>query len=86
MKINAWKVSTLALACMLAGVVATGRIQIASADQPNMTDAKAKLQDARSSLAAAADDKGGHRVKAMGFVDQAIAEVNLGIAAGASHK
>ncbi len=86
MKINAWKVSTLALACMLAGVVASGRIQTASADQPNMTDARAKLQDARSALQAAVDDKGGHRVKALGFLDQAITEVNAGIEYAKNHK
>jgi hypothetical protein len=42
-----------------------------------------QLAAARASLVRAAHNKGGHRVKAIGLIDQAIAEVRLGIAAGA---
>lgn len=49
------------------------------ADQPNMEAALASLQQAKDSLQKAVADKGGHRVKAMKAVDQAIAEVQAGI-------
>jgi outer membrane lipoprotein-sorting protein len=49
------------------------------AAQPNMEAALAQLQEARASLEKATADKGGHRVKAMKAVDQAIAEVKAGI-------
>ena len=52
------------------------------ADQPHMQAALDLLKDAKTNLAAATDDKGGHRVKAMEYLDKAIDEVNLGIAAG----
>lgn len=51
----------------------------AFAAQPNMEAALAQLQEARASLEKATADKGGHRVKAMKAVDQAIAEVKAGI-------
>ena len=38
------------------------------------------LQSARGELAAATPNKGGHREKAMGLIDQAIGEVRAGIA------
>jgi hypothetical protein len=37
------------------------------------------VQAAKASLQAAATDKAGHRVKAIGLIDQAIVEVQLGI-------
>jgi hypothetical protein len=55
----------------------------AEAAQPLMADALHDLQAARGVLAAALHDKGGHRVKAIGLIDAAIAEVRLGMAAGA---
>ena len=51
----------------------------AFAAQPNMEAALAQLQEARASLEKATADKGGHRVKAMKAIDQAIAEVQAGI-------
>jgi hypothetical protein len=51
----------------------------AFAAQPNMEAALAQLQEARASLEKATADKGGHRVKAMKALDQAIAEVKAGI-------
>ncbi|MCX4092109.1 hypothetical protein [Nocardia sp. alder85J] len=50
--------------------------------QPHMTAARGDLQAAHSELEQAIPDKDGHRVNAMNLIDQAIAEVNLGIAAG----
>ena len=51
-------------------------------DQPYMKSALDRLQDAKTNLEAANADKGGHRVKALDYVDKAIDEVNKGIAAG----
>jgi hypothetical protein len=48
-------------------------------DQPYMESARADLQKAKTELQVAEHDKGGHRVKALGYVNSAIAEVNRGI-------
>ena len=66
---------------ILAVVVLLGIVAIAGAvpDQPNMQAARANLITARNELQRAAADKGGHRVNAIGLVNSAIAEVNLGI-------
>ena len=50
------------------------------AAQPNMQEALGQLQAARASLVAAQANKGGHRERAIGFVDSAIAETKAGIA------
>jgi hypothetical protein len=47
--------------------------------QPNMQRALASLIEAKRWLEAATSDKGGHRVKALSLVNQAIQEVRLGI-------
>jgi hypothetical protein len=65
-----------ALGLAAAAAVATE----AEADQPNMRNALASLQDARRSLQAATANKGGHRANAIKLVDAAIAEVKAGIA------
>ena len=52
----------------------------AGANQPNMQEALGSLQAARASLVAAQANKGGHRERAIGFVDSAIAETRAGIA------
>ena len=52
-------------------------------DQPHMRAARSSLRNAKRNLEGATADKGGHRVKAMGYVYEAIEEVNKGIAAGA---
>jgi hypothetical protein len=54
----------------------------AVADQPQMRDALNDLISAKHHLEAALRNKAGHRVKALADIDAAIAEVNLGIAAG----
>jgi len=56
----------------------------ATPDQPNMESARANLQNAKANLQVAEQNKGGHRAKALGLVNSAIAEVNRGIAAGRS--
>lgn len=53
-----------------------------SPDQPHMQMALDLLRAAKSNLEAATSDKGGHRVRAIGFVISAIDEVKKGIDAG----
>jgi hypothetical protein len=57
-------------------------IQDAQAGQPHMYNALDNLRTARHQLEVAMDDKGGHRVKAIAIIDNAIDEVKAGIAAG----
>lgn len=54
----------------------------AIAGQPHMGRALEDLRSARAELQAAAANKAGHRERALGLVDQAIGEVQAGIAAG----
>jgi hypothetical protein len=51
-------------------------------DQPHMTAALNQLYSAKKNLEEATADKGGHRANALGFVNKALSEVGLGIAAG----
>lgn len=68
---------------LIAGTVATvatgAAVTQAAAGQTNMTDAIKRLRQAKRSLEDAASNKGGHRVKAIKLIEEAIAEVNLGI-------
>ena len=64
-------------------IVATG--YATPPDQPNMTAARTALQSAKTELLVAEHNKGGHRAKAVGLVNQAIAEVNRGIAFDRRH-
>jgi multidrug resistance efflux pump len=59
------------------------RLLVPAPDQPHMRSALSHLLDARKNLESATSDKGGHRVKAIDYVNSAIDEVNKGIAAGA---
>ena len=52
---------------------------VAMAAQPNMPVAWVSLLAARASLVASPANKGGHRERAIGFVDSAIAETRAGI-------
>jgi prefoldin subunit 5 len=56
-------------------------IGYAVAAQPHMEAAIEALKTARSELESAVADKGGHRVKAIGLVDEAIKQVREGMAA-----
>ena len=53
--------------------------------QPHMVQVIAILQSARAELARAEPNKRGHRERAIGLIDQAIAEVRAGIAFAAGH-
>jgi hypothetical protein len=47
---------------------------------PHMKGAKVKLEEAKNQLQKAEHDYNGHRTKAVGYIDQAIKEINEGIA------
>lgn len=57
----------------------------ASAKPPHMTAAVQHLRAARGELDLASPDKGGHRAKAIALVNDAIAEVEAGMAYDARH-
>jgi hypothetical protein len=73
----------------LASIAAVATIAAASfaggcvvAAQPHMQNALAALQNARAELQVAEANKAGHRVNAIRLVNEAIGEVQAGIAAG----
>jgi hypothetical protein len=66
----------LALSVLLLVGFVAGR---ANADQPHMMAARDHLRNAKAELDAAEPDKGGHRVKAIERVVEAISEVDRGI-------
>lgn len=66
--------SVLALVLVFAAGVVVGA-------QPHMVNALGALETAKTELQAAQADKGGHRVKAIDLVNQAIAEVQAGLEA-----
>lgn len=70
--------SVASLSAVLVGGVFIGQ---AMADQPHMENALSALKTARAELNASNPDKGGHRVKAMGLVDEAIGQVQAGMMA-----
>lgn len=76
MRLNPWKLSTFAL---LAGLVTTTVAPAIADRQPKMQSALVSLKKARADLKAATSDKGGHRVRAIGLVEQAMSEVEQGI-------
>lgn len=76
MRMNPWKLTTFAL---LAGLVTTTVAPAIADRQPKMGSALSSLKKARVDLKAATSDKGGHRVRAINLVDQAISEVEQGI-------
>jgi hypothetical protein len=74
--------SCVVTAVLLAGLVAGGYLMgRATAAQPHMINALNALQTARAELQVAADNKGGHRVIAIQRIDEAINQVQLGMAA-----
>lgn len=73
--------SSLTRSLVFGGAIATSLgIGYALGAQPHMDEAIAILQSARAELGRAEPNKGGHREKAIGLIDQAIAEVRAGIA------
>ena len=73
--------TSFACRLLLGSAIAAGMgIGYAIGAQPHMTASVQLLQSARAELAAATPNKGGHRERALGLIDQAIAEVRAGIA------
>jgi hypothetical protein len=68
-----------AVACIAAASFAGGCVVAA---QPHMQNALAALQNARAELQVAEANKGGHRANAIRLVNEAISEVQAGIAVG----
>ena len=60
-------------------VVSTKSASAQAEAQPNMVRAREALNSALESLRTAADDKGGHKGKAIRLIESAIAEVDAGI-------
>jgi hypothetical protein len=63
---------------LTAGAIIGGAC-VAMAEQVHMQNALRSLENARAQLQEAVADKGGHRERAMGLVNQAIAETQAGI-------
>ncbi len=77
---NPWKLTTLALALLLAFFVGRELTGTASAGpQPHMRNALGSLRAAKLELDKATPDKGGHRVKALELTSAAIQQVEKGI-------
>jgi hypothetical protein len=72
----------LAYVAAAAAIAGTSFVGGTYAAQPHMQNALAALQSARAELQVAERDKAGHRVAALRLVNEAIAEVQAGIAAG----
>jgi hypothetical protein len=60
-------------------IVSSVGIGYAIGAQPHMEASLSLLRGARAELAAATPNKGGHRARALGLIDQAIAEIRDGI-------
>jgi hypothetical protein len=63
-----------------AAIAASLCIGYAIGAQPHMDESITILQSARAELVKAEPNKGGHRERALGLIDQAISEVRAGIA------
>ena len=72
-------VKAIVILAVAGGAFAAG---LAYAAQPHMEAALNALLTAQTELKIAEHDKGGHRAKALDLVNRAIAQVQLGIAAG----
>jgi hypothetical protein len=74
------KTTSLRKLLLGAAIAASMGVGYAIGAQPHMTETVTLLQSARAELAAATPNKGGHRERALGLIDQAVAEVRAGIA------
>ena len=78
--------TTVAAVAALASVIAASGSALARRrHQPAMQGALHHLQQAKDGLQNATSDKGGHRQRALDLTNQAIAEVEKGIAYDANH-
>jgi hypothetical protein len=76
------RLSQIAAVTTIGLVSFAGGCVVAAPPQPHMYNALGALQNARSELQVAERDKGGHRVTALRLINDAINEVQAGIAAG----
>ncbi|MBC7974865.1 MAG: hypothetical protein H7138_07740 [Myxococcales bacterium] len=77
---NPWKLTSFALASLLAVSIGNNFVPSASADaQPKMREALDSLRSAKNALEAATHDKGGHRAKALELTKSAIDQVQAGV-------
>src|SRR6266851_4979887 len=74
--------TTSSVRAMLLGAAITASVGVGYVigAQPHMNESIDLLLSARGELQAATPNKGGHRERAMGLIDQAISEVRAGIA------
>jgi hypothetical protein len=70
---------------LAAGPAATLAASPAIANQGNMDAAMRALENALAALRRATPNKGGHKERAVGLIEQAMAEVQAGIAYAAEH-
>jgi hypothetical protein len=78
---NSMTTSSRLRGVLLGTAIAAGMgIGYAIGAQPHMNESIAFLQSARGELQASTPNKGGHRERAIGLIDQAIGEVRAGIA------
>lgn len=70
---------------LVAGPAATLAASPAMANQGNMDAAMRALENALAALRRATPNKGGHKERAVGLIEQAMAEVQAGIAYAAEH-
>lgn len=77
---NPWKLTSFALASLLAVSLGNNFVSSASAEgQPKMREALESLRAAKVALESADRDKGGHRAKALELTRAAIGQVEAGI-------
>jgi hypothetical protein len=85
MKEGSMRRRLITVALLVLTIVAGYLVGCASTGQPHMNAALDELRSAKSELDSANSDKGGHRVKALDLVNEAIAEVEAGIDYARSH-
>jgi hypothetical protein len=68
--------------CALTLAAGVGFVSVAQVDQPHMERALSDLQAAKAELQAAERNKGGHRTAAVNLINQAILQVQAGMAVG----
>lgn len=80
---NPWKIFSFVIAIALAFSLSMNIVttEVQAEKQPAMRSALSSLKAAKVSLKLATSDKGGHRVKAIALVDEAIEQVKKGIEA-----
>jgi hypothetical protein len=71
--------STKSILCVAVLLLTSAAAYAFAPDQPRMQAARADLQKARVELRNATADKGGHRQKALEYIDAALTEVAAGI-------